>query len=223
VPNDFSFTFSTIKTPGMRPRPSWLLLWILGIAVCEGLREFLWADKSLHLVLPAAIAQVPRSLAAAIAIGVWQSFLLFRWLKGGGDWWLPTLVGLALGDFLAARVVFTWTVGGWVVPQWLPAAALAGLAAALGQWLVLRQTLRRSYLWLLAVPCARMLRAALVIWGGGISAGWVAAMAAPNRVVAARLLVVAAATLTDGWLLGWILYGLLGPGDRRGPQLRLSR
>ncbi len=213
TPTDISFTFSAVSTPAMRPDSSWLSYWILGVLCCGGLGRFLWVGGA----PPAFVAAIPRPLAVGAALGVWQSLLLVRWLKGGGDWWLPTLAGVLLSSFLAAHLLPDWTIAAW-----LPGAAAAGLVTGLGQWLVLRRTLRRSAGWILLCVGAKV-AGALATSGGLLLADGPFASASPaTRLVVAQGISLIGQTLTDGWLLGAVLGALLGPGNRRGPKLTFS-
>ncbi|MHB8417071.1 MAG: hypothetical protein ACYDCL_03280 [Myxococcales bacterium] len=213
-PADVTFTFSSIKTPSMRPGSSWLSYWILGVLFCEGLGKFLWVDTGLPAVLPGFIAHLPRSVVVGGLLGLWQSLILFRWLKGGGDWWLPTLIGPLLGRLLAEPVHLPWIAA----VSWLPGAAAIGLVTGVGQWLILRRTLRRCARWILLCPCAKI--AAGLVASASLAASPLASASSETRLLAIRGVGLLGLALADGWLLGAVLRGMLEPGNYRGPRLR---
>jgi hypothetical protein len=138
---------------------------------------------------------------------------LFRWLKGGGDWWLPTSIGIIVGNFLSLHLH-----SGWTGAAWLPGAAITGFVTGLGQWLVMRRSLRRSAGWILLCPCAKMAGALVASLGLSIAAH--AATSPAMRLLVTRGIALIGLALTDGWLLGAALGGMLGPGNYRGPKLR---
>ncbi len=215
-PGNISFTFDALPTPAMRPGSTWLSYWILGVLCCEGLGQFLWVDGP-PVAIPAFIASIPRPLVVGGALGLWQSALLFRWIKGGGDWWLPTALGLILGNFLASRLH-----PGWTVAAWLPGAALTGFVTGFGQWLILRRTLRRKAGWILFCTCSKIAAMLVASWGILLAGSQLVAVQPELKLVLTRGIALVGLGLTDGWLLGTVLGRLLGPGNRRGPQLRLS-
>ncbi len=212
-PADISFTFSAISTPSMRPGSTWLSYWILGVVCCEGLGQFLWVGTGPPAALPAFVAGIPRPLVVGGALGLFQSLVLARWLKGGSDWWLPTSIGVIVGNFLASHLHPNWPIAAW-----LPGAAATGFIMAVGQWLVMRRSLRRSAGWIVLCPCAKMAGAMIASWGVFLAAHASASPATKLLMVRGGALIGLA--LTDGWLLGAALRGMLGPGNYRGPKLR---
>ena len=197
----------------MRPGSTWLSYWILGVVCCEGLGQFLWVGTSPPAWLPSFIAGIPRPLVVGGALGLFQSLVLFRWLKGGGDWWLPTSIGAILGSFLSSHLHPNWPIAAW-----LPGAAVVGFVTGAGQWLVLRRLLRRSAGWVILCPSAKVAGALVGAWGV-LLAGH-AVHSPSSQMLVARGASLLGLALTDGWLLGAALRGMLGPGNYRGPKLR---
>ena len=162
-------------------------------------------------LLPSFIADIPRPLVVGGALGLWQSIVLWRWLKGGGDWWLPTSVGVIVGSFLASHLTVGWTVaalapgsrGHRLRDRRRPVAHPAPVAAPQRH---LDPDLPRGE------DRRRLDRGLAPLLAGHQSP--------PTQLLLGRGLALVGLALTDGWLLGSALRGMLGPGNYRGPKLR---
>lgn len=214
-PQDISFTFSAMTTPTMRPGASWLSFWILGVLCCEGLGQTLWIVSPPPAWLPAPLLSIPRPLVVGGALGLWQALLLFRWIRHGADWWVPTTVGVIVAAWFSVHPPFAWFAS-----HALAGPTVGGAVMGLGQWLLLRATVRRSFIW---VPASALSRAAAVFLASTGAALWRGPLArspASTKLLALQGFALLGLTLTDGWALGALLRVLLGPGNRRGPKLR---
>jgi hypothetical protein len=156
-------TLNTLEQPRSMPRRHWwyaAVVILAGIVVAvvayDNVTEIVWpgwADEGLRLDQPWRIAI--QNLAYYAPISLAQG-LVIRRLVPNAWWWIVA----TLGSVVTVQPLMIWAFWTWnayflefvVFLIWFFGLA-SGMFTHTSQWLVLRRWTRRSWAWLLAVPC----------------------------------------------------------------------
>jgi len=111
--------------------------WVVGFAICEALKDFVESFRSDGAVI-------------GISVGIMQWLALRRRINGAGWWILASIVGFAIGKFMADAIAqaLSGTVG------LVLGGAAIGTSLGIVQWLILRRHVAQAGWWALASTMA---------------------------------------------------------------------